>query len=357
MCWESYHGHSSAMLWEISPCCSSSQSVPIASCRVTGHNWTETGSVPSAPSPQVFTGLMRSPWDSSSEESWLSCPLPMGEVLVPPSSLCPFPELSQVFPCLPYTEEPRTGHSPAGVASPVQSRGAGPPPSICRQHFAQCSRGHPEPSLLQGHSPHSSSTLCPAGPQVLFYQAASQLGGPQHIFVYEAAPFQVQDFALLLELHEVPVEVLLDGSMTLWNVSHSSQVSVTCQAAEGPFCPITQIINGDAKQDWTQHRLLGCTSSHWLPNRLCATGHCPLGPTSPFSTHLTRHVQHRYQQLLYENLTGGCVKGLPENHVGYRVKESFAHVCIFSIPNCQTSHFSMLQFSGQFSFVDGLFEG
>ncbi|GAB0185708.1 mitochondrial enolase superfamily member 1 [Grus japonensis] len=71
---------------------------------------------------------------------------------------------------------------------------------------------------------------------------------------------KVQDLALLVELHEVPVslflqhvEVPLDGSTTLWHISHSSQHNVICRLAEGTFCPIIQIINEDVEQDQTQY--------------------------------------------------------------------------------------------------------
>ena len=69
---------------------------------------------------------------------------------------------------------------------------------------------------------------------------------------------QVQDFRLLVELHEVPVSpflqsvvVPLDGSMTLWRISHSSHFCVIYKLAEGTFCLVIQIINEDVKQDWT----------------------------------------------------------------------------------------------------------
>ncbi|PKU44133.1 hypothetical protein llap_5545 [Limosa lapponica baueri] len=87
---------------------------------------------------------------------------------------------------------------------------------------------------------------------MLFCQAASQVGGPQHILVNEADPPQVQDFVLLVELHEVPVspflqpsKVPLEGSMTLWCISQSSSLGVIYKLAEGGPCPIIQISNED----------------------------------------------------------------------------------------------------------------
>ncbi|KAK4828308.1 hypothetical protein QYF61_025320 [Mycteria americana] len=106
-------------------------------------------------------------------------------------------------------------------------------------------------------------------PQVLFCEAAFKLSGSQHILEHEVVPSQVKDFALLVELHEVsislllqPVEVPLDGSTTLWHTSCSSQFGVICKLAEGTLCPIIQIINEDVEQDW---------SHYWPTTRLCAT--------------------------------------------------------------------------------------
>jgi len=66
--------------------------------------------------------------------------------------------------------------------------------------------------------------------QVLLCQAAFQLGGPQRLLVCEIVPPQVQHFECLTELYEVPVspflqpvKVPLDGSLTLWFISHSFQ--------------------------------------------------------------------------------------------------------------------------------------
>lgn len=202
------HGHGTAMLWEMSPCCSSSQSVPFASRHVPGHHWTETGSVPFAPSPQVFTGLMRTPQGSSSEQSQLPCPLLLRDVLAPSSPLCPFSELSQVFPSLSYSEEPRTGHSPAGVASPVQHRGAGPLPQ---------SAGSPLPSAAEV----ILSLLCfQDTPLTPVHPVSSRTPGPFLLRCFPCA-----DLALV-ELHGAPFEVLLDGSTTL---GPSSQFRLTCQ--------------------------------------------------------------------------------------------------------------------------------
>ncbi|KAK4826285.1 hypothetical protein QYF61_007132 [Mycteria americana] len=86
---------------------------------------------------------------------------------------------------------------------------------------------------------------------------------PSIYLVSGLVPPQVQDFALHpVELYEVPVspflqpvQVPLDGSTTLWHISHSPQFCVICKRAEGTLCPIIQIINEDVKQDCTRYSM------------------------------------------------------------------------------------------------------
>jgi len=66
--------------------------------------------------------------------------------------------------------------------------------------------------------------------QVLFCKVVLQLGSPEDVQMPEIVPSQVQDFAFsLVELREVPVspflqpvKVILNGSTTLWCISHFS---------------------------------------------------------------------------------------------------------------------------------------
>lgn len=78
---------------------------------------------------------------------------------------------------------------------------------------------------------------------------AFQLSSPQYILVHGVVTLQVQDFALLfVELHQFPVspllqsaEVLLDGNMTFWHISDSSQFCVIGKLAEVTLCPIINV--------------------------------------------------------------------------------------------------------------------
>lgn len=151
----------------------------------------------------------------------------------------------------------RAGPTPPGVASPVLGGGEGSPPLTCWHYFAKCSPKNIT-CLLS-----SKGTLLVyfllgvhQNPQVLFCQAAFQLGGFSrwHVLVPGVVHYQVQNFALLLvELHKVivspalqPIKVPLDGSMALWWVRCSPYVCVICGFTEGTFYPIIQIGNGNA---------------------------------------------------------------------------------------------------------------
>lgn len=116
----------------------------------------------------------------------------------------------------------------------------------------------------------------------------------------------------LVELYEAPVsrflqldKVPLDGSMTLWCISHSSQFYVIIgKLAEDTLCPINQIINeGVGKQGTCPYRSLGYTISHWPPTRLHTTNHHALGlaikPVFSLSLCLLQPTQ-----LLYKDLMG-----------------------------------------------------
>lgn len=59
-------------------------------------------------------------------------------------------------------------------------------------------------------------------------------------------PSQEQDFALCVELDDVPIctflqrdsEISLNASPTIWSISHSSWFCSVCQLVEDVCCPI-----------------------------------------------------------------------------------------------------------------------
>jgi len=42
-----------------------------------------------------------------------------------------------------------------------------------------------------------------------------------------------------------PVQVFLNGSTTIWCITHFSQFCVVCLFDEGALCPVIQLINED----------------------------------------------------------------------------------------------------------------
>lgn len=72
--------------------------------------------------------------------------------------------------------------------------------------------------------------------QVLFCHGAFQLGDLQHVLVPGIVPPHVLNFALFVELHEVPItlfllpsDICLDDSTTSWCMSRSFQSDVVVQ--------------------------------------------------------------------------------------------------------------------------------
>ena len=95
-----------------------------------------------------------------------------------------------------------TQHSRYGL--PVLSRGERSPLSTCWQYFVKCSQGYHQPSLSQGHTAGSCSAWCPSGPPDPLLPNCSPAGWSP-VYTGACGSSQVQDFALLLGLHEVPV--------------------------------------------------------------------------------------------------------------------------------------------------------
>lgn len=93
--------------------------------------------------------------------------------------------------------------------------------------------------LPQGHIAGSSSTLCPPRPPGPFLQSFFSSLAPCSAYTSTWVYFSSGAGLLLVGLHEVPgnlftqpVEVCLDGSTTLWCISHCFQFSVRSKHAD-----------------------------------------------------------------------------------------------------------------------------
>ncbi|KAK4810954.1 hypothetical protein QYF61_013362, partial [Mycteria americana] len=141
-------------------------------------------------------------------------------------------------------------------------RSSCPTPLLKQGHLEPVAQDHVDGSRHkgnpQGHIAGSCSTWCPPGPPGPFLPSCFPAGRPPAcVLVHGVIPPLVQDLALpLVELHEIPVspilqlvKVPLDGSMTLWHISCSSQFGVISKLAGDTLCPIIQIINEDVEQD------------------------------------------------------------------------------------------------------------
>jgi len=161
------------------------QVVPIASGPVTGHHSKKPGSIFIAPSLQVFLyigKILPKPSLLQAGQSQLSQPVLTQDTLQSLHHLrgpsLDFPPPAPVCPCL-LRWEPRTGHSTPGVASPEQSRGEGSPLST----RSQCSNADEGTICFLCHQGTWLARVQPdvqQQSQVLFCQAAFQLGGPQY---------------------------------------------------------------------------------------------------------------------------------------------------------------------------------
>ena len=144
-----------------------------------------------------------------------------------------------VYPYLSYSGEPRTGPSTPDVSPQCWAEG--------KYHLPQPA-GNAPPNAAQ----EAVSLCCCKGAwlacgqlvhhdhQVL-HKAAFKPVKPQCVLVHGIFPSVGQDFALpFKEFHEVPlcpflqpVKVPLNGSVTFWCISHSSELCIVCELAEG----------------------------------------------------------------------------------------------------------------------------
>ncbi|KAK4823457.1 hypothetical protein QYF61_002293 [Mycteria americana] len=88
-------------------------------------------------------------------------------------------------------------------------------------------------------------------------RGAFQPVSPHCVLVPGVIPPQGQHFAFpLVELRDSSVlqavEVPLDGSTTIWRISHSSQVCIVCEFTADAPCLIVEVINEDVEQHWLQ---------------------------------------------------------------------------------------------------------
>lgn len=113
-----------------------------------------------------------------------------------------------------------------------------------------------------------------------------------------------------------PIEIPVDGSTTLWCISHSPQFCGICTVVEATLCPIIDIINEDAgtglsTDPWST------TTSYWSPNRPFSTHQHPLSSAiqTIFSPPHCLLIQHILHELLHEVLMRGSVENLTEAKV------------------------------------------
>lgn len=72
---------------------------------------------------------------------------------------------------------------------------------------------------------------------------------------------EVQDLAFLfVKFHEIPLsrsiqraKISLNGSTTIWCITHSSQSSSVCKLAEGALVLSRRIISEGVQQYWLQY--------------------------------------------------------------------------------------------------------
>lgn len=123
-----------------------------------------------------------------------------------------------------------------------------------------------------------------------------------HVLELEVVSSQVQDCTFLLtEFHEVPpslflqpLEVPLDGSMTICSISHFFQFCGICKLAKSILCSIIQVINENTQQDWTLHWPLQSSAHYWPPPRIYTTDHCTYVNTYVYQDLSDQHLNHHY---------------------------------------------------------------
>lgn len=135
-------------------------------------------------------------------------------------------------------------------------------------------------------------------PKVLLCRAAFQSVSPQPVLEPGIIKAQVQEFALsFVEPHEVflfsfflPAKAVLESSVLMWCISHSSQFCVV-NLLRVHSCPFTQVIKESIRRYWSQYWSPDYTTSVLPPAGLHAT--LSAWPFL-FSIHLTVHWYNLY---------------------------------------------------------------
>jgi len=137
------------------------------------------------------------------------------------------------------TEEPRTGHSTSGEASPVLSRGEELPPLTCPQSHnvvqdTFCLVCGKDTLLLQVQLDVHQE------PQVLFYKAAFQVCSPQHILVHFHSTVSMLPILKLLHHEQARCIVFFDSGclkfyfQTVWFTVSTKQLQYHNTSELGP---------------------------------------------------------------------------------------------------------------------------
>lgn len=148
--------------------------------------------------------------------------------------------LSTGCPCLSHTLECRYGHRSPGTTSPgLRER-------VTSLHLlAALLRMQPRIQLafFVSRAHHwLMYNLYLTGQPRLFLTSCFPAGWSNHVLVCEVVPPRVQDFALPLQLHKVPVSLFLQvakvplaDSLVPWHI----KFCVTGELVEGLLCPLT----------------------------------------------------------------------------------------------------------------------
>ncbi|PKU40563.1 testosterone 17-beta-dehydrogenase 3-like [Limosa lapponica baueri] len=122
----------------------------------------------------------------------------------------------------------------------------------------------------------------------------------------------------LVEPHEVhtgpllkPVQIPLDGILSLRHVNCTTQIGVICKLAEGALDPTVYVIDEDIEQYWSQYRPLRDTTCHQPPSGHRAIDHYPLDATIQMIPHPLKSspIKSISLQFREKDMVGVHIKG------------------------------------------------